>query len=252
MQQLQATILAKTSTKACRAHLKTCLDEATEFPSPSTAATNSSRELLIWQYTFLLLRLNQIPSTADTHEITQYTNALHILRSLACQNLDFHLEEFSYLLEVRHALVHNLSNVNIEQLLALAQDSGAKSRPEHMQLSLMRMLLHILHLTKIGNGLAAAAKLREHHQLMDSSVTNDASQWRSTGKFEILVGDGQHRLVFDWFTQAESFVFGYILSGIVNLPDNTVTKAGTFLSEGNRVLDSNSLSPRELMHRYDE
>jgi len=102
----------------------------------------------------------------------------------------------------------------------------------------MRMLFHILYLTKIGNGLAAATKLREHHQLMDSSLTNDRSQWRSTGKFEIMVCAGQHRLVLDWFSEAHSYVFGYILSGIVNLPNSSTPKAGTFLSEGLRVVDS--------------
>jgi len=39
MQQLQATILAKTSPKACRAHLKTCLDEATEYTPQANLLT---------------------------------------------------------------------------------------------------------------------------------------------------------------------------------------------------------------------
>ena len=238
MQQLQATILAKTSPKACRAHIKTCLDEATEsLPHPTP--TDHSRELLIWQYSFLLLRLHQIPPTPDTHEITQYTTHLHALRSLSHQNSDFQLEELSYLLEIRHTLVHNLPTTNIDQLLLQAAQTSAQMRQEHMQLSLMRMLLHILYLTRLGNGIAAATKLREHHQMMDSAFTNDKDHWRSTGKFEIFVCGGQHRLVFDWFTQVESFVFGYLLSGIVNLPDNGVQKAASFLSEGNRVVDGN-------------
>jgi hypothetical protein len=115
------------------------------------------------------------------------------------------------------------------------------------------MLLHILYLTKLGNGLAAMTKLHEHHQLMDSMFTNDENQWRSTGKFEILVSGGQHRLVFDWFTQGESFVFGYLLSGIVNLPDKGVPKGANFLSEGNRVVDSTLPLPRfsRINGRYD-
>jgi hypothetical protein len=109
-----------------------------------------------------------------------------------------------------------------------------------MQLSLMRMLLHILFLIQLGNGIGAAAKLREHHQLMDSNLIENL--WSSTGKFELSICNRTHKLHFQWFTQAESFVFGYLLSGIVNLPDYSGIKAWNFHVEGVRVVDSTSFT----------
>ena len=199
---------------------------------------NSSREILIWQYSFLLLRLQNTLPNPDTHEITQYTNTIHNLRTLSQENLDYELLELSYLLEIRHALQHNLSTVNIEQLLFLAQETSSKNptRHDHLQLSLMRMLLHILYLTKLGNGNAATTKLREHHQLMDST---NLDQWEANGKFDLLICNGEYKLHFQWFTQPESFVFGYLMSGVINLPDYSSTKAWNFLLEGVRVVDSN-------------
>ena len=105
------------------------------------------------------------------------------------------------------------------------------------------MLLHILYLTKLGNGNAATAKLREHHQLMDST---NSDQWESNGKFDLLICNGEHRLHFQWFTQPQSFVFGYLMSGVINLPDYSSTKAWNFLVEGVRVVDSNSRSLKML------
>jgi hypothetical protein len=203
---------------------------------------NSSREVLLWQYSFLLLRLQHTLPNPDTHETTQYSNTIHNLRTLSQQNSDHELLELSYLLEIHHALQHNLSNVNIEQLLTLAKETSLQNpvRQNHVQLSLMRMLLNILYLTKLGNGNDAIAKLREHHQLMDST---NSDQWESNGKFDLLICSGEHKLHFQWFTRPESFVFGYLMSGVINLPDYSSTKAWTFLAEGVRVVDSN---PRSL------
>jgi hypothetical protein len=207
---------------------------------------NSSREILIWQYSFLLLRLQHTLPNPDTHEITQYTNTIHNLRTLSQRNSDNELLELSYLLEVRHALQHNLSAVNVEQLLVLAQETSLKNsiRENHVQLSLMRMLFHILYLTKLGNGSAATAKLREHHQLMDST---NLDQWEANGKFDLLICNGKYKLRFQWFTRPESFVFGYLMSGVINLPDYSSTKAWNFLLEGVRVVDSNLPSLTMLM-----
>lgn len=204
--------------------------------------TDNSRETLIWQYSFLLIRLQQFLPNPDTHEITQYTMAIHHLRTLSQQNSDYELLELSYLLEIRHALQHKSVSVsvNIEHLLSLAAETSQQNpiRQNHLQLSLMRMLLHIIYLTQLGNGAAATAKLREHHQLMDSNFVE--SQWSSTGKFDLIICNGQHKLHFQWFTQAESFVFGYLLSGVVNLPDYSGIKAWNFHLEGVRVVDSTS------------
>ncbi len=199
---------------------------------------NYSREILIWQYSFLLLRLQHTLPNHDTHEITQYTNTIHNLRMLSQRNLDHELLELSYLLEIRHALQYNLSTVNIEQLLSLAEQTSLQNplRQNHVQLSLMRMLFHILYLTKLGNGNAATAKLREHHQLMDST---NLEEWEDNGKFDLLIYNGEYKLHFQWFTQPESFVFGYLMSGVINLPDYSSTKAWNFLVEGVRVVDSN-------------
>lgn len=98
------------------------------------------------------------------------------------------------------------------------------------------MLFHILYLTKLGNGSAATAKLREHHQLMDST---NLDQWEANGKFDLLICNGDYKLRFQWFTRPESFVFGYLMSGVINLPDYSSTKAWNFLIEGVRVVDSN-------------
>jgi len=192
------------------------------------------------RYSILFALLEHACTNTDTHEITQYTNTLHLLRSLAQNNSDHELLEFSYLLEIRHALQNNLSNVNVEQLLSLASEAATQNplRQSHSQLGLMKMLLHILYLMDLGNGTVASAKLREHHQYMDSYVAKDIDNWRGDGKFEVSVCGGQHKLYFQWFTQAESFVFGYLLSGVVNLPDHSSMKAWTFLNEGIRVVDS--------------
>jgi len=157
---------------------------------------------------------------------------------LSQRNLDHELLELSYLLEIRHALQYNLSTVNIEQLLSLAEQTSLQNplRQNHVQLSLMRMLFHILYLTKLGNGNAATAKLREHHQLMDST---NLEEWEDNGKFDLLIYNGEYKLHFQWFTQPESFVFGYLMSGVINLPDYSSTKAWNFLVEGVRVVDSN-------------
>jgi len=198
---------------------------------------NCSREILIWQYSFLLLRLQHTLLNPDTHEITQYTNTIHRLRALSQRNSDHELLELSYLLEIRHALQLNLSTVNIEQLLSLAEQTSLQNplRQNHVQLSLMRMLFHILYLTKLGNGHAATAKLREHHQLMDST---NLEEWEVNGKFDVLICNGEYKLLFQWFTQPESFVFGYLMSGVINLPEYSSTKAWNFLVEGVRVVDS--------------
>ena len=248
MQQLQGIILSRTSFKTYRAHLKTCLDEATEL-IPLGKPADPSRELVIWQYSFLLARLQHSHPNPDTHEITQHTIAIHNLRNLAQRNSDYEILELSYLLEIRHALQFNITSVNIENLLTLASDVSTKNpvRQNHMQLSLMRILLHILYLTKLGNGTAAIAKLREHHQVMDLQVANDSYQWQSDGKFDLVILNGQHKLHFEWFTQAQSFVFGYILSGVVNLSDHSNVKACNFLLEGNRVVDG-TFSPRCHCH----
>jgi Cohesin loading factor len=197
---------------------------------------------LIWQYSFLLIRLQHIVPNPDTHEITQYTNTVHNLRSLSQQNSDHELLELSYLLEIRHALQFNLSSINIQEFLSLATETSNTNplRQNHMQLSLMRMLLHILYLMKLGNGAAATAKLREHHHLMDSTASSHLNQWRADGKFDLLICNGAYKLHFQWFSQAESFVFGYLLSGVVNLPDYSSMKAWNFHEEGVRVVDSAS------------
>lgn len=193
---------------------------------------------MIWQYSFLLLRLQQTPLFSDTHEITQYTNAIHHLRTLSQQNSDHELIELSYLLEIRHVLQYKLHSINIESLLSLAAETSTRNpiRQNHLQLSLMRMLLHILYLTQLGNGIAVAAKLREHHQLMDSNAVQNS--WSVTGGFDLIICNGERKLLFQWFTQAESFVFGYLLSGVVNLPDYSSMKAWNFHVEGVRVVDS--------------
>lgn len=220
------------------AHISKHVSMKRKSSNPLVSA-NSSREILIWQYSFLLLRLQHTPPNSDTHEITQYTNIIHNLRTLSQKNSDHELLELSYLFEIRHALQHNLSAVNIEQLLVLAQETSLKNhiRQDHVQLSLMRMLLHILYLTKLGNGNAATAKLREHHQLMDST---DLDQWEANGKFDLLICNGEYKLHFQWFTKPESFIFGYLMSGVINFPDYSSTKAWNFLVEGVRVVDSNT------------
>jgi len=58
------------------------------------------------------------------------------------------------------------------------------------------------------------------------------------GRFELLVGRGS-KLWFSWLGQSESFVVGYILSGMVYIPDSTVFKGLSFLNEGVKVLDGN-------------
>jgi hypothetical protein len=98
------------------------------------------------------------------------------------------------------------------------------------------MHVHILYLNRRGRGLTVAAKLREHHEFMDSKLVTDGNVWSPTGRFEILVCQGQHRLQFNWFSRCESFVFGYILSGIMNLADITSTKAQNFLYEGRQLI----------------
>jgi len=236
MQHLQASILARTSPKACRAHLKTCLDEATEY-CPRSCCSNCSRGLLIWQYSFLLTRLQQPLLAEDTHEISQYTNLLHLLRNLAQQNGDHDLIELSYLLEIRHALQFHIPSVNIDDLLSLAEQISHTNpfrQKEHLQLSLMRILLHILHLTRLDKTAHAIAKLREHHQFMDTVIPEGNMQ----GTFELVVMQGTQKLRFQWFEQGESFVYGYLLSGIVNFSDSTNAKAWNFLVEGNRVVDT--------------
>ena len=242
MQQLQATILSKTSLKASRSHLKTCLDEASEYPTPLISATliDNSREMLIWQYSFVLARLQHLLPQPDVHELTQHANTIQHLRSLAQRNSDNEIVELSYLLEISHSLKYNIPSVNIDSLLSLASELSSRNplRQNHIQLSLMRMLLHVLHLTKLGHGHAALAKLKEHHQLMDSEIGSNMRVWDKEGKFDLLICNGEHKLWFEWFTQSEAFVFGYILSGAVYFPDCSADKTLNFFMEGIRVADS--------------
>jgi hypothetical protein len=186
------------------------------------------------------MQLDQAPH--DTHEITQYTTKIYSLRALAQQNFDNEILELSYLLEVRHALQFNIVSAKIDQLLSLAEEASSKNpiRQNHLQLCLLRVILHVFYLMKIGNGGAAVSKLRQHHELMDSQVAKDPAAWTPTGQFDLLICHGRHRLYFDWITQSESYVFGYILSGVVNLPDYIAVKARSFLKEGIRVVDSSS------------
>ena len=199
----------------------------------------NSREMLIWQYSFLLTRLQHIHSQPDVHEITQHINTIHSFRSLAQSNSDHELLELSYLLEISDALRFNISAINVNNLLSLASNMSSRNplRQQHLQLSLMRMLLHVLYLTKVGQGHAALAKLKEHHQLMDSEVGSNMRIWDKEGKFNILVCNGERKLYFDWFTQSEAFVFGYILSGAVYFPDSSAEKSLNFFMEGVRVAD---------------
>jgi Cohesin loading factor len=186
------------------------------------------------------MRLQHSLPTPDTHEITQYSNTIHDLRTLAQRNSEHELLELSYLLEIRHALQFNISSVNIDNLLTSAADISATNplRQNHLQLSLLRLLLHIMHLVKLGNGSAAAAKLREHHQFMDQRFANELELWQSDGKFDVLVCNGQRKIYVEWFTPVESVVFGYLLSGVANIPDSSGLKAWNFLLEGVRVVDS--------------
>jgi hypothetical protein len=186
------------------------------------------------------MRLQHSLPAADTHEITQYSNMIHDFRTLAQRNSEHELLEFSYLLEIRHALQFNISSVDIDNLFASATDMSSANprRQNHLQLSLLRLLLQIMHLMKLGNGSAAATKLREHHQFMDQRFANELELWQSNGKFDILVCNGQRKIYVEWFTPVESIVFGYLLSGVVNIPDSSGLKAWNFLQEGIRVIDS--------------
>jgi hypothetical protein len=106
------------------------------------------------------------------------------------------------------------------------------------------MILHILYLAKLGNGNAATAKLREHHQLVDAimeAVESEKRNWDSQGTFELSCVNGTQKLYFQWFNLDEAFVFGYLMSGVVNLPDSAAAKAKSFLKEGIRVTDSMSV-----------
>jgi hypothetical protein len=109
-----------------------------------------------------------------------------------------------------------------------------------VQLTLIRIILHILHLTKVGNTTGAAAKLREHHQLMDTAASTEPNTWGKGGVFQLTLHTGA-TLQFEWFSQSEAFVFGYLLSGVVNLHDSSTTKGRAFLAEGVRVIDSTSV-----------
>jgi|SRR5579862_639029 len=198
--------------------------------------TDNSRERLIWEYSFLLTRLNHSIPNPDTHETTQHLNTIYHLRSLATQNTDFELVELSCLLEIHYALVHNLTNVDIDSLLSLAIDASTRNplREQNIYLSLLRMLLHVLHLVRLGKSVAALGKLREHHQLMDFVISKES--FSHDGRFDLLIGHGQ-KLTFYWLGQSEGFVVGYLLSGMVNLPDSTSYKGISFLNEGVKVLD---------------
>lgn len=72
---------------------------------------------------------------------------------------------------------------------------------------------------------------------MDSEVGGDMRIWDKEGKFDLLVCNGERKLYFDWFTQSEAFVFGYILSGAVYFPDSSAEKPLNFFMEGVRVAD---------------
>jgi hypothetical protein len=238
MQQLQATILSRSSFKATRAHINACLAEAQESVS-RFALLIFSRELVIWQYSFLFARLQYSTSDPDTHEITHQSNTIHTIRALAQKNSDSELVELSYLLEITHAFQFNVSTINVEQFLVLAAQASSQNpfRENQLQLSLMRMLLHVLYLVKCGNVPTALAKLREYHQLMDTRGTNE-DLWHPEGRFDLLACNGTQRLYFEWLTHSESFVFGYILSGMAHLPDCSGPKSRKFFLEGARVADS--------------
>jgi Cohesin loading factor len=108
------------------------------------------------------------------------------------------------------------------------------------QLAMMRMILHVLYLTKLGNGNAATARLREQHQLVDSILDSDTQRalWDAQGSFLLNCSNGTQRLHFQWFNLDEACIFGYLMSGVVNLPDSASIKANSFLKEGMRVTDS--------------
>ena len=197
----------------------------------------------------MLTRLQHIHPQPDMHELTQHTKTIHNLRALAQKHLDYEIIELSYLLEISHSLKHNIPSPNVDSLLslgidtllALAAELSSKNplRQNHKQLSLMRMLLHVLHLMRLGDGHAALAKLKEHHQLMDSVIGSDVKIWDKEGKFDLLICNGESKLWFEWFTQSEAFVFGYILSGAVYFSDSS-EKTLNFFTEGIRVADSTS------------
>lgn len=195
--------------------------------------------MILWQYAFLFARLQYSPPNPERHEIAHQSNTIQSIRTLALQNNDYELVELSYLLEISHAFQFNIPTINVEEFLSLAAHASSQNpiRQNQLQLSLMRILLHVLYLIKCGNVPAAISKLREHHQLMDNRGTNE-DLWHPEGKFELLACNGTQKLCFDWLTHAESFVFGYILSGMAYLPDASGPKSRKFFLEGNRVADS--------------
>lgn len=160
------------------------------------------------------------------------------------QNNDYELIELSYLLETSHALF-NIPSINVEdveEFLTLAARASSQNpiRRNQLQLSLMRLHLHVLYLVKCGKVRLAISKLREFHQLMDTDGANE-DLWHPDGKFDLLACNGTQRLYFEWLTLSESYVFGYILSGMAYLPDASGPKSRNFLLEGNRVADSTFL-----------
>jgi len=225
MQHLQAEILTKTSGKAARTHLKNCADEARD------------RGAADWEYAFSLLRCEGLSSlNPDGHEISQHTGLIHTLRTMAQRDAEWELYEFSFLLEIPHALLFSPLNVNIDVLLV--ETERLAQRPERRDighLTLMRLVFHVLHLIRLGDGAAAITKLREYHQFMD---TRDQLDWKDDGKFELKISGGTETLQFQWFSKSESFLFGYLLSGIVYSPDYSSGKAWSFYMEGIRVADS--------------
>jgi hypothetical protein len=106
-------------------------------------------------------------------------------------------------------------------------------RSQNTPLSVLRMLFEILHLIQTGRNDTALTKLREFHQFMDFVVSKE--NLSSDGRFELLTRHGP--LSFSWVGQSESFVIGYLLSGMVYIPDSTVSKGISFLNEGLKVLD---------------
>jgi hypothetical protein len=240
MLQLQALVLAKTSLKASRAHLKICLDEVREYAKISIV-TENRREILIWEYSFLLTQLRNVHPDPDNHEITQHINTMRELRRLAYRHTDFELVEYTCLLEAHYVQQNNL-DLDIEPLLTEAVElSTTKAARQNLQLSIIRLSIHVLWLIYSGKQSAAVKKLNDVYTLMDAQSTKESEQWNLDGTFDIVVCDGQHRLHIDWFSHWEAYAFGYLISGYVNLPEGTTSKAFNFLSEGGRVASSTSL-----------
>jgi Cohesin loading factor len=59
------------------------------------------------------------------------------------------------------------------------------------------------------------------------------------GRFHLTTTAGP--LSMEWFTQSEMYVFGYLISGAVNLAESGTGKTGNFLNEGIVVVDRTPL-----------